>query len=157
MRCLLYCSLRLCGLTEVLHVQHQVKLLHWDAWHSLSCICPDLPSLECTKVFLGALLLSTVAGRVCASLLNSGSSRFPSSGYAPIENTPALGNKGKINQRCTTPPTAQVGLPTSTAGIQPSGLTRQSRRLTQPSRLTQSISAIDIAIKACTQASGLPF
>ena len=52
-----------------------------------------------------------------------------------------LGNKGeKIDQRRTT---TQVGLPTSTVGI-------------QPSRLTQSISAIDITIMACTQAFGPP-
>ena len=60
-----------------------------------------------------------------------GPSRLPSSGQALVENTPVLGNKGgKINQRCTTPPIAQVGLPTFTVGI-------------QPSRPTQSISAID--------------
>ena len=43
--------------TEVLHVQHQVKLLYWEARHSLSCIRPVLPTLICTEVL--------VCGAVC--------------------------------------------------------------------------------------------
>eukprot|EP00731_Ephydatia_muelleri_P017446 Em0010g544a len=50
------------------------------------------PSKRYFLVVLSALLLSTVAGRDCANLLSSGSSRLPSNGQAPAENTPVLKN-----------------------------------------------------------------
>ena len=62
---------------------------------SLSGIFHCWKAPRCFFVVLSALLLSTIAGRDWASLLNSGSSRFPSSGHASVENTPELGNKGE--------------------------------------------------------------
>ena len=65
---------------------------------------------------LSALLLSTVAGRDCANLLSSGSSRLPSNGQALVVNTPMLKNKWKNRSEVHHSYKAQVGLPTSNAG-----------------------------------------
>ena len=99
MYCLLYCGYTPSRLTEVLHVQHQVYLLNWETWNSLSSISPDLPSLKHSKVLLGSAV-SSASQHCCwydmASRLSSGSSKLVNNGHIPEVNTSVWREEGKI-------------------------------------------------------------
>ena len=91
---------------------------------------------------LSALLLSTISGRDWASHLVPGQLGCSVVAMHRLRTHLCWGTRGKIDQRCTIIPTAQDALPTFTIGI-------------QPSRLTLSISAMDMAVKAHTGIKGI--